>query len=103
MIDWTTVLGSAGAVVAVGGAFWGGLRRAHTTFVRGVAESVATQLAPVRAELHHNGGSSLKDQVVTIRQQLTDHKAATAVAFERVEKHLDRQDERIDNLYREER
>jgi hypothetical protein len=71
------------ASIAVIAAFLGLLRWGHHQF----KEAVEERLEPIRAELQHNTGSSLKDHVSSLRTWSV-----------RIEEHLSAQDRRLEDF-----
>jgi|SRR5579859_5886927 len=61
---------------------------------------VRRQFQPIVQQLTPNGGSSAIDKIHALSDDFTEYKKDTARRFDDVDKHLDRQDRRIDGLYR---
>jgi hypothetical protein len=61
---------------------------------------IRRELRPLTAELRPNGGSSMKDAVSAIHDELLEHQEDTNRRFDQVDSHLGRQDQRIDSLFR---
>lgn len=91
-MPWYSILGLVGTIVGLIGVGWAVIKYWHNLAVKAVADNLKRELGPVRAEVTNNGGSSLKDQVVDMRNEMHQ-------AFKEVRTHLNRQDLRIDRLY----
>lgn len=88
-MQWYTVLGIVSSILGLCALLWGGVRYWHKQAVK----AVANELRPIMAEVSHNGGSSLKDQVVDMRAEMR-------AGFAENRAHMRDQDRRIDDLYK---
>lgn len=103
-MSWLLIVGLVASLIGIAGFLWK-LARGGARAYRAFTE-MAEKVKSVHDETSHNGGGSLKDNVVAGRQELSDFKEETHRNFLRVDrhlrsqdKHLAAQDKRIDRLY----
>lgn len=102
-MSWPELVGVIGSVATVAGIGWKVVRIINDIYRAMTAVlAIATK---AKQELEHNGGHSVKDSVVRtddrtarLEEKLTGHIEHSKDALDGIQKHLERQDRRIDQV-----